>query len=466
MLPNVLFVVFDAARRDAFEPYGAPAGSSPTVGQLAARGDALDEVYATGCWTAPSHASMFTGLLPRAAGVSLVPSPASAKAAMASHTNRVLPEVLRRAGYFTLAVTANLWCSPASGFDGGFDRFEEVDPGRHARIEGAGLRARLHWDFEALAGRADHGARAAGPILDKALAEVVERPFFAFVNLMEAHSPYLPPIPYGGVAPLRRLGMAEAARRHYTFAGICRACARIDPVPAETVERAAHFYRAGIRYMDDWLADRLHALDQSGALDDTVVIVVADHGENLGENGLLAHALSLDNRLLHVPFVAAGPDAGSTPVHSLADLPLYIAERVGLAEHPWHDRPRYECGVAQFDPPGISGDVEVIEGFKRMGLAEALDAFTTPLTCAVSGGSKLLRRGEREEVYDLSRDPLEISPLPQEHLGRIDPATLQKLRSAVQDASAAVPASPAPVPAASEEEMQDLEARMRLLGYL
>lgn len=468
--PNVLLVIFDAARRDAFEPYGAPPGSTPTVAQLARRGTSLPEVYATGCWTAPSHASMFTGLLPRTAGVSHVPSPASAKAAMEAHRERVLPEVFRQAGYATVAVTANLWCSPASGFDGGFEHFEEVDPGRHARIEGDGLRARLHWDWEAVSGRVDHGARAAGPALDKALAGIRQRPFFAFVNLMEAHSPYLPPLPYGGFAPLRRLRMAEDARRHYTFAGICRACAGVDQVPAETLERASHFYRAGIRYMDDWLADRLQSLDKQGALEDTVVIVVADHGENLGENGLLAHALSLDNRLLHVPFVVAGPEAASTPIHSLADLPLYIADRVGLVDHPWRDRPRYECGIAQFDPPGVSDDPDAIEAFERIGLGEVLQPFTTPLTCAVSGHLKLVLRGEREEVYDLRADPLETSPLSPDQLGAAESSVIERLRVTIESAGGeprvAATASPAADTAASDEELQDLEARMRLLGYL
>ena len=69
MRPNVLLVILDAARRDALEPYGASPGSSPTVADLAKGGRALPQVYATGSWTVPSHASIFTGLMPRAAGL-------------------------------------------------------------------------------------------------------------------------------------------------------------------------------------------------------------------------------------------------------------------------------------------------------------------------------------------------------------------------------------------------------------
>ena len=80
MRPNILFVILDAARRDAFEPYGAPVGSTPTIAQLAARGRAVPEAYSTAPWTVPSHASFFTGLMPRALGLKEVPSPAAVAA--------------------------------------------------------------------------------------------------------------------------------------------------------------------------------------------------------------------------------------------------------------------------------------------------------------------------------------------------------------------------------------------------
>jgi arylsulfatase A-like enzyme len=466
--PNVLLVIFDAGRRDAFEPYGAPTGSTPTVARLAARGTALPEVYATGCWTAPSHSSIFTGLLPRAAGVSRVPSPGAAKAALAAHRERMLPEVLRRAGYTTAGVTANLWCSPAAGFDAGFDHFEEVDPGRHARIDKTGRRHRIKWALEGVRGKVDHGARDAGAALDNWLGTTGDKPFFAFVNLMEAHSPYLPPLPYGGYRLLRRLLVAEEARRYYTLEGICKACAGITEVPPAALERASHMYRAGIRYIDDWLGRRLQRLDELGMLDGTIVVVTADHGENLGENGFIAHALSLDNRLLHVPFVVAGPDAGAPEINSLADLPRYVAGRAGIADHPWTDGPPEGFGVAQFDPPGTDGNPETIRAFERMGVGDNLEPFTTPLTCAVKGSLKLVRRGDREELYDLSVDPLEQRPIPPEAAGPERGIALKGLRDALaHPAVATVGGAGATVPSsASEQEMQDLEERMRLLGYM
>src|SRR4051812_49874402 len=122
MRPNVLVVVLDAARRDALEPYGAPAGASPTVAQLARSGAALPEVYATACWTVPSHASMFTGLMPRAAGLARVGSPEGAKPVVEAHRDRLVPEVLGRAGYATRGAEGQLRGVEARGGRIGLDR--------------------------------------------------------------------------------------------------------------------------------------------------------------------------------------------------------------------------------------------------------------------------------------------------------------------------------------------------------
>src|SRR3954470_17678282 len=125
MSRNVLVLVFDTSRADAFEPYGAQAGASPAVSQLAGRGKAIDDVFSTACWTLPSHASMFTGLLPRALGLGQAPggAPQGAKPVLEGQRDRLLSEVFRRAGYATRAASANLWISPHSGFEIGFEEF-------------------------------------------------------------------------------------------------------------------------------------------------------------------------------------------------------------------------------------------------------------------------------------------------------------------------------------------------------
>lgn len=468
MRPNVLLVILDAARRDALEPYGAPSGSSPATGQLARRGTALPDVYATGCWTIPSHSSIFTGLLPRAAGLSRVRSPSEARPLLNAHRDRLLSEVLRRAGYSTGAVSANLWISEASGFDAGFDDFVQVNTGRHARIDASAPRDRLRWLVEAAIGHADDGAAGVEETLGAWISTHDRRPFFWFVNLIESHSPYLPPRSSGGVSTVDRLRAAEDARRYYTLDAIWRTCLGERRVPEPTLKRMRRLYRASIRYMDDWLGRVLERLDAARLLDDTLVIVTADHGENFGEGGLITHAFSLDNRLIRVPFVMAGPGVDRSGINSLAELPRLVADAVGLDRHPWNDGPPHGIGVAQFDPPADPGDAEAVDKVERLGLAHALEQLTTPLTCAVNGSLKLLRRGDREEIYDLLDDPLESSPL-EAGDGRARREELQPLRDALEHPAVSsrwTREAVATAPEASAEELRELEERMRLLGYM
>jgi arylsulfatase A-like enzyme len=466
MRPNVLLVILDAARRDALEPYGAAAGSTPAIAQLASRGVALSDVYATACWTVPSHASIFTGLMPRAAGLAQANSPSGCKPLLEAHRERLLPELLRRAGYATGALSANLWLSPTSGFDTGFDDFVSLDTDRGTRL-GDDLRSRVRWLSEAARARVDDGAAAAARTLRQWVADGPRQPFFWFVNLIECHSPYLPPRPYGDVSLLERLRAADDARRYYKVDAIWRSCVGGFDMPEPAVDRMRRLYAASIRYMDDWLAQLLTQLDETGMLDDTLVLVTSDHGENLGEGGLVAHGLSLDNRLIHVPLVAAGPGAADARLESLASIPRVIAEAVGLEEHPWHDGPPSGVGVAQFDPPAEPGDPKAIEAVRSWGLGEsALERLTTPLTCAVAGGLKLQVRGDREEVYDLESDPLELTPLPP---GAVPEERLAPLRDALAHPSVTAGGPEAAAAAAAQpsaDELREIEERMKLLGYM
>jgi arylsulfatase A-like enzyme len=468
MRPNVLVVVLDAARRDALEPYGASPGSSPTVAQLAASGAALPEVYATGCWTAPSHASMFTGLMPRAAGLARVPAPSTLTAGLEPLRHRLWPEVMRSAGYSTAAVSTNVWVS--EGFGGtGFDRFEAVDSGRVAKLSSESPKDRVKGLLEAARSRVDDGAQLAERIFDSWIGNLSDQPFCWFVNLIECHSPYLPPRPYGGRSLIARLRAAEDARRYYTLSAIWKAAVGGYDVPEATIERMRHFYAASIRYMDDWLGRLLSKLDAAGVLDDTLVVVVADHGENFGEGGFLTHAHSLDNRLIHVPFVVSGPGAGGHSINSLADLPRFVAESVGLDEHPWTDGPPAGIGVAQFDAPVDPGDSRAVGLVEDWGLgADALHRFTMPLTAAVRGDLKLMVRGDDEVLYDLSRDPLELSPVPAHEVegnGRAD--AVAELRAALAHPSMRAGAAPKEAgEGPSAEELRDIEDRMRMLGYM
>jgi arylsulfatase A-like enzyme len=467
MHPNVLLIVLDTARADAFEPYGAAAGETPTVAQLASRGGAVEHVSATACWTLPSHVSMFSGALPRAVGLGDAPTPHSARRGVEALTDRLLPEVLRRNGYRTAAASTNLWISEASGFATGFDDFRSLHGDRQERMVATGRQGRLRWIREAVRAQADDGARDAGEVLRRWIDDWSGEPCLWFVNLVECHSPYLPPRPYNDLSPLALARAAEEARRHLTLGAIWRTCLDEFDVPEAALQRMRHLYARAIRYMDDWLASILEALDAKRILDETLVVVTSDHGENFGEGGLLAHALSLDDRLLRVPFVAAGPGSESLAgIRSLAQLPGLLADATGIDSHPWApDTLPAGAALAQFEPPGGVGNPTVAAEVATWGLdAAAVARFSTPVLAATDGRTKALRRGEYLEMFDLASDPLELSPLRPNTEQPVPAALLDALEHpATTIAPSALTTKAAPVPA---DEMADLERRMQMLGYL
>ena len=465
MRPNVLLIVLDTARADALEPYGAAPGTTPALAQLAASGRVFPDVHATACWTLPSHASMFTGLLPRAAGLIRAPGgmPSGCRPVLEAAAERVLPSVLRRAGFRTRGVSANIWVASASGFATGFDEFRDVESTRALQMLSTRVRPRALWALDALRARSDDGAAAAGDVVRSWFVDGGDQPDFWFVNLIECHSPYLPPKPWNDLGPLDRMRAAEEARRHLTLGEIWRVCVSDFDVPAEALERMRHLYDRSVRQLDAWVADTLTALDDAGKLDDTLILVCSDHGENFGEGGLLGHAYSLDERLLHVPFIARGPNIPGQ-VTSLVELPRVIADAVGLDDHPWQGVPP-AAAVAQFDPPGEEGDPRRLEAIQAWGAGPgALEKLSTPIDCAVRGATKLVRRGDELQLFDLDAYPLEQHP--QTVTRSQAPADLL---AAIEDQP---PGPPAAAPAtvgtdpASPEELARIEEQMRTLGYL
>jgi arylsulfatase A-like enzyme len=459
---NIVVIVLDTARADVFEPYGAPAGASPVVAQLARRGHASPQVHAASGWTLPSHAAMFTGLEPRAAGLGRAPgrSTTSCKPQLELHRDRLLPEVLRRAGYSTRGVSANLWITPDSGFGTGFDAFDVVHGRRSTSMAAPGWRGAARWAVRALRATDDDGAGAAEAILAAALDDLDDRPFFWFVNLVECHSPYLPPRPFTDKGPIERVRAAHVCRQHYTMGALWQSClGELQPTDDE-LDLMRHLYARSIVQLDAWLGRLLERLDAAGRLDDTLVVVTSDHGENFGENGLIGHSFSLDQRLVRVPFVAAGPGAPHLDrVASLVELPRLLAEAASLPDHPWGDgRLRDGIAVAQFDAPA-DADERTRSQAAEWGLDdEAVATLTSDQTIATDGRHKLVHRRGEVELFDLDDDPLEERPQPPD-------AAAPSLRAAL-DRAVRHDTEPTPAAATTTDDTAELEERMRLLGYM
>ena len=470
--PNVLLVVMDAARRDALTPYGADAAATPQLAALARRGYAYPRAYATSSWTLPSHASLFSGLLPGQIGLSQPPAgnPQSARPLLERHSERLLANVLRGAGYRCEGFSANLWASGEAGFDIGFDAFTYVPSQRvertNALLDG-GLRGRLAWALEGLRARSDDGAAALGEALRASIAAASGSPRFWFVNLIECHSPYLPPRPWNDLPAAERIRAAGDCRRHLAFESICLQAAGRGTVPADALARMRHLYRRSIAYMDDWLGRVLAALAARGLLERTLVIVTADHGESFGEDGLMAHGFSLGEQLIRVPLVIAGPGAGARDeVFSLAGLPRLVAEAASVDAHPYREDD-LPAGVAVAEYRAMSGpsDPRVVEFAGKWGLDDtAIRRLTTGTICATDGRLKLVVADDgTETVYDLVADPEERAP------GSAEDASVEHLRAALARARGrehvAAGAAQSP-PRPSDGDVAALERQLKLLGYL
>lgn len=285
---NVLLVSLDTLRADRLSAYGYSRPTSPNLEELVRSGAVLFEnVVAAASSTLPAHASMLSGLEVFEHGAFL-DRPVAPRQVM-------LPELFQESGYRTLAITGGGYVHPRFGLSQGFDRFRawprgELDNGLELSD---GLDRFQTWlDVER-----DH-------------------PFFFFFHTYEVHSPYRAREPFfssltgkTSTQVIEPWGRAEQEEEGYFTrdrwprtwgAGEAR-----DLAPSE-VPRIGELYDSGVARADFAVGELLRFLRQRGLDEKTLVVVTADHGESLGENGFFSHGYMYDTNLL-VPLVIFDP---------------------------------------------------------------------------------------------------------------------------------------------------------------
>ncbi len=339
--PNLLLVILDTLRRDRLQIYGNPRPTSPYFDQFADDHLLFTRAVAPAQWTIPAHASMFTGVYPARHGVTQSNSALSGALP-------ALAEILTAAGYHTAAFCNN----PLVGvLDNGLQRgfadffnYASAIPNRpYGLPESRAKHAFLRW-FRPHARRignqfakSDELFRIAlnplfVPIWSKyirfkgstaeSISDLIsfwrayhdggrERPLFTFVNLMGAHTPYHPPRDMlERIAPeINRDKRAFAFMRQFNADGAAWASPRETPLEDWQMETIDAFYQAEIAAQDEQLGKLLYFLKQTGALDNTVVVIAADHGEMHGEHDYFGHGFSVHQPLVHVPMAMHLPDA-------------------------------------------------------------------------------------------------------------------------------------------------------------
>jgi arylsulfatase A-like enzyme len=291
--PSVVLIVLDCGRADHLSCYGYGRETTPFIDRLAAEGVRFTHMITTAPWTLPAHASLFTGLYSSTHG-------ATDEHKRLEPGRPTLGEILGSAGYATAGFCANPWVAE-TGLKRGFEYFFDHRP-RVRRLARAYFGAQQLGDV--LLSRRDSGGRRTTEAFGRWLDRVPgAQPFFAFVHYNEPHLPFRPPPPFdrsflNGTPAMRVRSVNQDCNR---FIGGDVA------MDEEDFHILTALYDGELRYADHLISRLVETLARGGRRDDTVLIVTADHGENLGEHGLMSHKFVLTDTLLRIPLVLHAP---------------------------------------------------------------------------------------------------------------------------------------------------------------
>jgi arylsulfatase A-like enzyme/tetratricopeptide (TPR) repeat protein len=388
---NLLFVTIDTLRPDRLGSYGSKAGLTPHLDRLASEGVRFERVLAHVPLTLPAHTSIFTSLYPTQHGVH------DNGTFRVSESFPTLATTLKATGYRTGAFVGAFVLDARFGLNRGFDVYDDYYGEKRGFLSFTQL---------------ERPAAAVVAPAERWIGEA-RSPWFAWVHLFDAHSPYQPP--------------PEQARKFPS-----------DP------------YGAEVAAIDATLGALLDRLSAAGRLDGTVVVVMGDHGESLGEHGERTHGTFAYDSTLRVPWIlwAKGlrPQVFTETVRHIDVMPTLLdllsvpsPERIaGQSLRPYlTGESRYEAPPSYF---------------------EALNPHLTrdwaPLTGVVLEGHKLIRL-PAPELYDLALDPGETENLFLQKTG-----LARRLESDLD----AIAAGSAPVTAAPPDP--ETVEKLRALGYL
>jgi arylsulfatase A-like enzyme len=306
--PNVLWVVWDTVRADHLSVYGYQKPTTPALEQWAKNARVFERCAATAGQTLPSTASMFTGLHPSEHA-------SNSRWKWLDDRFTTIAELFLEAGYRTYLYSANAYISTEHNFQRGFQVEEHPWDEQYADEALRIVRAKLEWDQTGKREQLQSGApgkrriKASGVLARKGLESWLERtegdkPFFAFLNYMEAHRKRIPPRAYRERMLTAEQVAASYALKHagweYTFG--------LQEYSDAKIELINGVYDAAIAELDDLLADLLARLEASGHLENTVVVLTSDHGEHLGDHHMIDHQFSVYEGLIHVPLIVHYPD--------------------------------------------------------------------------------------------------------------------------------------------------------------
>jgi arylsulfatase A-like enzyme len=414
--PNVLLIVLDTVRADRLSLYGYGRDTTPNLSRLAREGVRFEHARATAPWTLPSHASMFTGRWPHEM-FSRAHQPLD-------ETYPTLAEFLRDRGYETAGFVANnYFCNSWFGLDRGFVHYEDhfdgdltISPAAALRCSEVGNRLlQLAGTRSFVPSQRKYAERINRDFLGWLSRRGGDRPFFAFLNYIDAHDPYLLP---AGAEYQFGPGPKTAAD-----SAILAAWSLLDKklLRDREITLARDAYDDCLAQLDEQLGRLFDALRERGAFKDTLVIITSDHGEHLGEHRLFGHAVSLYRPEIDVPLlilapsgIPAGRVVGETV--SLRDLPATVVERTGMgADSPFPGRSLARLWDPSLAEDRPAPDPVLSEISRDQGVVDPRSPSPFPPGLAQSLADErhvYIRYGDgSEELFDLVSDPAETRNL-------------------------------------------------------
>jgi arylsulfatase A-like enzyme len=353
-LPNIVFLVLDTQRFDRLGCYGYPRGTSPNLDAFAAKATLFENAISPAQWTIPSHAAMFTGE-PPSTHLTLQSSDVlpSCFTTLAQHLGAV---GYRRTGFCNNPLVGLINNDLPRGFEKFYNycgTIKSVPPKPTRRTPGplitswqqavqaardfvAPIQAifaksnRIFqvalnpifvplWSrFARFKGDNPASARDATRFVQQNLMGSNEQPHFLFINMMEPHFPYSPPESFVErfAARVQDDPRAHSFMRTFNHQAVHWVTPAAKPLTELEASTLSEMYDAEVAYQDHMLGPLYDALDQPECRDNTMVIVVADHGEMLGEHQFVGHGFGVYQELIHVPLLIRMPGQTQGEIHN------------------------------------------------------------------------------------------------------------------------------------------------------
>ncbi len=346
---NIILITIDTTRADRMGFLGSQRGLTPTLDKLAHDSVVFTHAYSQAPLTAPSHATILTGTYPQFHQVSDFQLPLSKNLPFA-------PAILRANGYKTAAFVGSLVLDPSVDLAVGFNRgFDTYDAGFHMSARGED--------------RYKSVERRGAVVVEHALAWLKQNPqgpFFIWVHLYDAHEPYDPPEPY-------------------------------------KTKYASALYDGEIAYVDSCVGTLLTELRTRGLYDNSLIALMADHGESLGAHGEDTHGFFLYDETIHVPLLFKLPSEKSAgervdKLVGLVDVLPTILQTVGVAI------PKEVQGSTLLGAPSPDRPLYAETDYGR-------SAFGWSSLRSLRTGKYLFVEAPRRELYDQTADPKEENNL-------------------------------------------------------